>query len=273
VEKIKRSERVSAMIKILSDTPNRIYTLGYFSELFGAAKSTISEDIDQAQGILDRFKLGRLETVTGAAGGVRYLPLLQPDEMMHFRNELCMRLSDPDRILPGGFLYMVDILCSPVLAGKMGEIMASWYAGQHPDFVITVETKGIPVAFMVARTLNLPLMIARRDARITDGSVVAINYVSGSNRRIQTMSMPKRNIKQGQRALLIDDFMKGGGTAKGMIDMMHEFSVQVVGIGVVVSTAQPEHKMVRDYRSIFTLNNVDEIARRVDIRLTPEIRR
>ncbi len=41
-EKIRRNERMSAMMKILSDHPNRIYTLSYFCELFGAAKSTMS---------------------------------------------------------------------------------------------------------------------------------------------------------------------------------------------------------------------------------------
>ena len=42
MDRIKRNERISAMIKVLSDAPNKIYTLSYFSELFGAAKSTIS---------------------------------------------------------------------------------------------------------------------------------------------------------------------------------------------------------------------------------------
>ena len=46
MDKIKRNERLGAMTRILTDTPNRIHTLGEFCEMFGAAKSTISEDID-----------------------------------------------------------------------------------------------------------------------------------------------------------------------------------------------------------------------------------
>lgn len=266
MEKIKRNERISAMLKILSDAPNKIYTLSYFSEMFGSAKSTISEDIDIAQGILERFALGRLDTVTGAAGGVKYLPAGREELDIRFQNELCMRLSDPDRILPGGYLYMVDVLSHPAIVTRMGEMMAMWFYDKKPDFVITVETKGIPVALMVARSLNVPLMIARRDVRITDGSVVTINYVSGSGQRIQTMSLPKRSVKEGQRALIIDDFMKGGGTACGLIDMMREFSVNVVGIGVVMATREPEHKMVESFRAITVLHGVDEAARRIDVR-------
>ena len=41
---MKRSERVSAIVKILSDSPNQSYSLGTFCQMFGAAKSSISED-------------------------------------------------------------------------------------------------------------------------------------------------------------------------------------------------------------------------------------
>ena len=42
MEKIRRNERMSAMMKILSDAPGKMFTLSYFCEMFGAAKSTIS---------------------------------------------------------------------------------------------------------------------------------------------------------------------------------------------------------------------------------------
>lgn len=46
MDKIRRNERMCAMMKMLSDAPNRIFTLSEFCELFGAAKSTMSEDIE-----------------------------------------------------------------------------------------------------------------------------------------------------------------------------------------------------------------------------------
>ena len=70
MDKIKRNERLGAMTRILTDAPNRIHTLGEFCELFGAAKSTISEDIDLVSESFERFDLGKIETVAGAAGGV-----------------------------------------------------------------------------------------------------------------------------------------------------------------------------------------------------------
>ncbi len=266
MKKVKRNERICAMLKILTDTPNRVYTLAHFSDMFGSAKSTISEDIDVLQDICERFGLGRLETLTGAAGGVRYLPECQPDSSRKFISELCLRLSDPERILPGEFVYMLDILSHPAMVRRMGEILAMEFAEEKPDYVVTIETKGIPVALMAAHTLNVPLVIARRDARITDGSVVSINYVSPSTRQIQTMSLAKRSIRENSKALIIDDFMRGGGSVKGIMDLMREFSVRVVGVGVVMATSVPENKMVSDYKPLMVLNTVDEGMRRIDVR-------
>ena len=56
MDKIRRNERMSAMIKILADAPNRIFTLSHFCDLFGAAKSTMSEDIDILRDVIKEFE-------------------------------------------------------------------------------------------------------------------------------------------------------------------------------------------------------------------------
>ena len=70
--KIRRNERIGAMVKILSSHPNKIFTLNNFSELFQTAKSTISDDLVIIKEIFDKFKLGHIETVVGAAGSKIY---------------------------------------------------------------------------------------------------------------------------------------------------------------------------------------------------------
>ena len=69
MERIKRNERMAALTKWLTDSPNQIFTLSQFCERFGSAKSTMSEDIDILRQVFETFELGRLETVTGAAAG------------------------------------------------------------------------------------------------------------------------------------------------------------------------------------------------------------
>ena len=60
--------------------------------------------------------------------------------------------------------------------------------------------------------------------------------------------------------------MKGGGSAKGLMDMMKEFSITVAGVGVVIATKHPETKRVKEYKALMELHNVDEINRKVDVR-------
>ena len=252
VEKIRRNERMSAMMKILSGAPNRIFTLSHFCELFGAAKSTMSEDIDILRDVVSQFGLGELETVTGAAGGVRYRTKVKRPDARKFVGDLCQMLSGTERVLPGGFLYYSDILSNPAITNRMGEIMATEYYSLAPDFVLTMETKGIPVAFATANALGVPLVIARRSSKVYEGSAVNINYVSGSG-NIETMSLSRRSVKEGQRCLIVDDFLKGGGTAKGMVDLMREFGVEVVGQTFVMATAKPLKKRITGEKSLMVL--------------------
>ena len=56
MERIRRNERMAALTKILTASPNRIFTLSHFCDLFGAAKSTMSEDIDILKDVLTGFE-------------------------------------------------------------------------------------------------------------------------------------------------------------------------------------------------------------------------
>ena len=121
-----------------------------------------------------------------------------------------------------------------------------------------METMGIPVAMETARILGVPLVIARRDSKAYEGSAVKINYTAGSNGGIETMSLSRRAVTAAQRALIIDDFMKGGGTIRGMNDLMREFDVEVVGMGVVMSTSTPEKKRIDGVHALLIRQDVTE---------------
>lgn len=273
MERIKRSERLGVMLSVLSQTPNRIHTLGEFCSMFNAAKSTISEDIDILQDALAKFGMGELTTVAGAAGGVRYRAIMDPEASRGALEALAARLREPGRLLPGGFLYTSDVIADPETAGTLGKLLARLYYDARPDFVLTMETKGIPIAFMTAYMLGVPLVIARRDSHTYEGPAVKINYIAGvAGDRIETMALARRSVSPGQRALIIDDFMKGGGTIQGMVDMMREFQAEVVGVGVMIATAKPVEKRVKGVKSLFTLAEADARTGTVDISVSPQFR-
>jgi purine operon repressor len=263
--KMKRSERIGALVKILCDNPNKVFTLNYFTNKFHAAKSSISEDIVVAKKLMNDLDLGKIETMAGAAGGVKYIPIISKKERNEILSFICEKLSDSSRIIPGAFLYMADIIYEASIVRKLGEIFATQFMQEEIDYVVTVETKGIPIALMTANALNVPLIILRRDSKVTEGSTVSINYVSGSTGKIQRMSISKRAIRNGSNVIIIDDFMKGGGTAKGMIDIMKEFDAKVKGIGVMIATREPVNKVVKNYFPLLILEKVDEVNEEIRV--------
>lgn len=256
MDKIKRNERIGAMARILTAAPNHIFTLGRFCGMFEAAKSTVSEDVELLRKVFAQFDLGQIETVTGAAGGVRFVPRLSQASALAYVQEFCGVLSDPGRVLPGNFLYIQDLLSQPDTLEVLGAIMAGPYFAAAPDFVLTVETKGIPFALMVARALGVQLVIARRDHKAFEGSVVTINYISGSGGEMKTMSLAKRAVRPGQKALIVDDFTKDGGTVRGMVELMQEFDVTTVGVGVMVERRREgAPRIYEDIRSLFIVSD------------------
>ena len=265
---LRRAERIAAMMERLLQQQGQLISLQSFCLEFQVAKSTVSEDLAIIRRALDEAGQGRIETVLGAAGGVRYLSFSNRSAALQDAKALMELLRQPDRILAGGFIYMTDIVFSPEWSYRVGRIFASRFHDRHPEYVVTVETKGIPAALMTAHCLGVPLVVLRRDSRVTEGSTVSLNYISGSSqRRIQTMALPRRALTPGARALVIDDFMRGGGTAKGMVDLLHEVGVEVVGMGMFMATAEPAQKRVENYDPIFILESVSEKERKINLTL------
>ncbi|HVJ49882.1 pur operon repressor [Desulfitobacterium sp.] len=271
MDKMKRAERMVAVMQILMSKPNRLIPLTILAERFGAAKSTISEDLLALKESLDSTGQGRLETVSGAAGGVRYIPEISQREAENFLQELAQQLSVKERILTGSFLYMTDLLYDPSILRPLGLIFAGAFQEKKPDVVVTIETKGIPLALVTAEALGIPMVIIRHGNKVTEGSAVSINYVSGSSKRIQSMSLGRRALESGKKVLLIDDFMKAGGTSLGMINLMQEFEVNVVGLGVLMeSLTENEPKIVHHYLSLLQLMELDPVQGIAIVNPSPE---
>ena len=263
--KFRRSERLIDMTNYLLDHPRQLVPLTFFADRYASAKSSISEDLAIVKETFEQRGIGTLQTVPGAAGGVKFFVKVSQEKAEPFVNELCQLIANPERLLPGGYLYLTDILGDPQIVQKAGRIIASAYANTKIDVVMTVATKGIPLAYAVASQLNVPVVIVRRDSKVTEGPTVSINYVSGSAKRIQTMVLSKKSMRQDSRVLIVDDFMKAGGTVMGMISMLEEFNSQLAGIAVLVEDEKIQERLVDEYLSLVQLADVDLKEKRISV--------
>ncbi len=254
--KLKRSERLIDMTQRLLTNPHTLISLTTFTELYHSAKSSISEDLAIIKKTFEQQGIGIIQTTSGAAGGVMFIPKIKKEEALTITDGFVKQLEDPSRLLPGGYIYLSDLLSDPNTLRHIGRMIASVYDDNSIDVIMTVATKGVPLAQAVAEQLNKPFIIVRRDSKITEGSTVSINYVSGSSSRIEKMELSKRTLQSGSKVLIIDDFLKGGGTVNGMRSLIKEFDAIAVDAVVFCEAANQEHQTT-DFSSIVSLDHIN----------------
>lgn len=255
---MKRSERLVDMTKYLMERPHNLISLPFFATRYGAAKSSISEDLTILKHTLADNQDGILETVAGAAGGVRYIPFWGKKNVTQYLQDLAKRIESSERILAGGFVYLSDILGNPQDLDKIGKIIATRYAYSNIDVVMTIETKGISLAQAVARYLDVPFITARKRSKVTEGATVSVNYISSSLDRVSKMELPTRALKENSNVLLVDDFMMAGGTLTGMRQLVKEFNSNIAGICVLCEADFDDEKVIEGHLSLIRIKDVND---------------
>lgn len=245
-----RHRRLIQLTRLITARPGRQVNLAELGQTLDVAKSTLSEDLLLIKASLEDAGLGYLDTQVGAAGGVRFRPALDRATVRERLREFMADLSDVERLTPDGFMYVTDVLFSPPRISGLGALLGERFRERPVDWVATVETRGIPLALACAQALNVDTVLLRRDHHLSEGSSLSINYLSGSSRHVQSMSLARRAPVRGGRILFVDDFMQAGGTARAAQDLLADFGAQVVGVGVLVATHEPQHKLVDEYSAI-----------------------
>ncbi|MCZ9310893.1 pur operon repressor [Weissella koreensis] len=255
--KIRRSDRLVDMTRYLLAHPRTLISLTKFADQYESAKSSISEDLAILKRTFLQNGTGILETIPGAAGGAKFTPIMTEAEAENFVNGLVNEISDETRVLPGGYVYLSDLLGQPWILEKIGRLIATQYIKEPIDAVITAATKGVPVAQSVAEALNVPFVIARNDTKVTEGPTMSVNYVTGQAKRLEKMELSRRSLPMGSRVLIVDDFMKAGGTIRGMESLVREFEGTVAGVAVVVE-GEVEHRVIDKYSALIHVNTDKE---------------
>lgn len=249
IMKTRRSDRLVDMTRYLLERPRTLVSLTHFSEEYESAKSSISEDLTILKRTFQERGIGLLETIPGAAGGARFTPYMTQDDAKEFVASLVNAIDDETRVLPGGYVYLSDILGQPWFLQRIGRLIATQYLREPIDAVMTAATKGVPVAQAVAAQLNVPFVIVRNDTKVTEGPTMSVNYVTGQSQRLEKLELSRRSLPMGSRVLIVDDFMKAGGTIRGMASLVKEFEGQVVG-AAVVAEGRVAHRVIDDYTSL-----------------------
>lgn len=80
------------------------------------------------------------------------------------------------------------------------------------DVIITAESKGIPLAYEMARQLSKPYIVARKSVKLymTNPVSVAVKSITTANEQTLYLSEEKAELIKGKRVLIVDDVISTG---------------------------------------------------------------
>lgn len=135
----------------------------------------------------------------------------------------------------------------PELMEKVGEEFAARFADAGVTRVVTIESSGIAPAVMCARKMGVPMVIMKKQpSSILKDGVIQTEVFSFTKNSAYQLTLKSHFINEGDRVLIIDDFLANGEAAFGAIRLVEQAGGAVAGIGAVIAKAfQPGMKKLR----------------------------
>ncbi|HKM28094.1 MAG TPA: phosphoribosyltransferase family protein [Anaerovoracaceae bacterium] len=100
------------------------------------------------------------------------------------------------------------------------------------DVIITAESKGIPLAYEMARQAGIDdYVVARKRPKLYMENVVTINVNSITTDHIQTLCIGQREIDmmKGKKVLIVDDVISTGQSLESLETLVNEVGGNIVG--------------------------------------------
>lgn len=105
------------------------------------------------------------------------------------------------------------------------------------DKVITAEVDGIPIGMILGQLLNVDCVYARKKKLVGTTKVHYEDVHSHGSGRMDTLYLPDKFIKNGEKVILVDDVIRSGSTQKALISLVRRSGgtpsqiITLIGIG------------------------------------------
>ena len=131
---------------------------------------------------------------------------------------------------------------------RMGRSSRKRFKDKHINKILTIEASGIGIACITARYFGVPVVFAKKSHSINiDGDVYMAEVESFTHMCTNRVIVSKKFLSEGDRVLIIDDFLANGCALKGLIAITEAAGAEVEGIGIAIEKGfQPGGKVIRD---------------------------
>ena len=123
----------------------------------------------------------------------------------------------------------------PKLMEVCGKEFAAEFESVKPTRVLTAEISGIAPAVMTAKYLDIPVVYARKTKPVTMPDTVYLTVAPSHTKGVMTeLIVSPEYLANGERVLIIDDFLASGATILGLVRLAEAAGATVVGIGTLI---------------------------------------
>lgn len=117
----------------------------------------------------------------------------------------------------------------------VGDEFYSLFKNEAPNKILTIEASGIAIGAMVAQKFGCPLLFAKKTkSKNIAGDVYTTQVYSFTKDITYDIMVSKRFIGEGDRVLIVDDFLAKGNALVGLIELVKMSGAQLVGCGTVI---------------------------------------
>lgn len=153
-------------------------------------------------------------------------------------------LNDQVLLVDSFLNHQVDVQ----LMNEVGKEFAHRFADAGITRVATIESSGIAPAALTALAMNLPLVIMKKSvSSILKDGIIQTEVFSFTKNSSYRLTLKRDFVREGDRVLLIDDFLANGEAGFGAIRLLKEAGAAKVDLGIVIAKAfQPGLKRLRE---------------------------
>ena len=113
------------------------------------------------------------------------------------------------------------------------------FKGKEVTKILTIEASGIAIATLLGEIYDVPIVFAKKGetANSTDDKYIAQAY-SFTHKKQNNVFVSKPYMLQGEKVLIVDDFLADGQAMGALVDIVHQAGAEVVGLAVAVEKGQ-----------------------------------
>lgn len=119
------------------------------------------------------------------------------------------------------------------------------FAGKRVTRVLTAAVDGIPLATMVANSLGVNLVIAKRGKEVGVKAFLEETYALRDSGVTMTLYIPKEAIKKRDSVLIVDDMVKTGETQAALVNLVRKVKAEISGFFSLIAVGEEWKKKLK----------------------------